>query len=84
MRKCLKINKNVKMERCDFCDDKVVARRFNIDFHYKGNLVIIEDVPVMVCTGYGEKYYDADVWEQLEKIAKSKTNIKKVILVSVK
>jgi YgiT-type zinc finger domain-containing protein len=72
------------IEKCDYCNGNIIEKRLTIDFHHNGELVIIEDVPVKVCVECGEKYYDADVWEQLEKIAKSRTNIKKEILVPVK
>lgn len=78
------MNEQNSMEKCDFCSGNVVTKKLTVDFHYKGRLVIIEDVPVKVCSECGEKYYDAQIWDQLEKIAKSKTNVKKEILVPVK
>lgn len=78
------MNEQNSIEKCDFCSGNVVTKKLTVDFHYKGRLVIIEDVPVKVCSECGEKYYDAPIWDQLEKIAKSKTNVKKEILVPVK
>jgi len=78
------MNDQNSIEKCDFCSGNVVEKKLTVDFHYKGRLVIIEDVPVKVCSECGEKYYDAHIWEQLEKIANSKTNVKKEILVPVK
>lgn len=71
-------------EKCDFCDGKVIEKRITVDFHYKKNLVIIENVPVKVCIECGEKYYDAKIWAELEKIAASTKNIKRQIKVPVK
>lgn len=71
-------------EKCDFCDGEVIEKRITVDFHYKKNLVIIENVPVKVCIECGEKYYDAKIWAELEKIAASTKNIKRQIKVPVK
>ena len=71
-------------ESCDFCGNEVVKKRMTIDFHYKGKLIIIENVPVKVCVECKERYYDAHVWEELERIARSRTNVKKEIKVPVK
>lgn len=78
------MNDQISIEKCDFCSGAVVEKKQTVDFHYKGRLVIIEDVPVRVCTECGEKYYDACTWDKLERIAKSKTNVKREILVPVK
>ena len=71
-------------ESCDFCGSEVIEKRMTVDFHYKGKLIIIKNVPVKVCVECKEKYYDARVWEELERIARSRTNVKKEIKVPVK
>ena len=71
-------------EKCDFCNGLIVEKQMAVDFHYKKKLVIIEDVPVKVCIECGERYYDAKVWGELERIAKSDKNIKREVKVPVK
>jgi YgiT-type zinc finger domain-containing protein len=71
-------------EKCDLCDGEVIEKRITVDFHYKKNLVIIENVPVKVCAECGEKYYDAKIWGELEKIARSTKNVKREIKVPIK
>lgn len=73
-----------KTENCDFCSGEVIEKRMTADFHHKGKLVIVENVPVKVCTKCGERYYDAEIWAELERIASSKTNVKREIKVPVK
>jgi YgiT-type zinc finger domain-containing protein len=62
----------------------VIEKKITIDFHYKGKLIIIKNVPVKVCEECKERYYDAHIWEELERIARSRTNVKKEIKVPVK
>ena len=73
-----------KIETCDFCGGKVMNDYRTIDFHYKRKLLIIENVPVNVCVECGEKYYNAEVWKQLEKIANSRITPKRKIVVPIK
>ncbi|MDO8137714.1 MAG: YgiT-type zinc finger protein [Candidatus Brocadiales bacterium] len=73
-----------KAETCDFCGGEVVEKRTTAEFHHKGKLVIVENVPVRVCTQCGEKYYDAKIWAELERTASSRTNVKREIKVPVK
>jgi len=78
------MNKTKLKEGCDFCGGKVIEKKITIDFHYKGKLIIIKNVPVKVCVECKDRYYDAHIWEELERIARSRTNVKKEIKVPVK
>jgi YgiT-type zinc finger domain-containing protein len=74
--------KLVKMETpeiCEFCDGEVEHRIIQARFHYKGQIVYIDNVPAWVCNECGEQYFDAPVYKRLEDIARHKDRIKKEI-----
>jgi len=59
-------------DRCFFCKGKVTQKRLNVDFRWGENLVVIEDVPTRVCQQCGEKYFDAEVYKDMERLAKGR------------
>ena len=74
--------KLVKMETpeiCEFCDGEVEHRIIQARFHYKGQIVYIDNVPAWVCNKCGEQYFDAPVYRHLEDIAKHRDYIEKKI-----
>ena len=60
------------VDRCFFCKGKVTQERVNVDFRWGENLVVIEDVPTGVCQQCGEKYFDAEVYKDMEKLEKGR------------
>jgi len=58
--------------RCYFCRGKVSEQRIKVDFRWGEELVVIENVPAEVCQQCGEKYFDAEVYKEMERLAKSK------------
>lgn len=52
-----------------FCRGKVTQEKVTVDFRWGENLVIIEDVPAGVCQQCGEKYFDAEVYKDMERLA---------------
>ena len=69
--------------RCYFCKGKVVKQKVNVDFRWGENLVVIEDVPAEVCQQCGEKYFQADVYKDMEKLAKGKASPSRHLTVDV-
>ncbi len=59
-------------DKCEYCDGRVRERKVRVDHRWKGTLVVVEKVPVGVCTGCGERYYSAPVLHHLDLIAKGK------------
>ena len=41
-----------------------------VDFWWGDDLKIIENVPAGVCTQCGERYFDAPVYKQMERLTK--------------
>lgn len=57
-------------ESCYFCKGTVIPQPTTVDFWWGDDLKIIEDVPAGVCTQCGERYFDAPVYKQMERLAK--------------
>ena len=70
-------------DKCYFCKGKVVTQRVSVDFRWGDELVVIEDVPAGVCQQCGEKYFSAQVYKEMERIARIKTKPVKRITIDV-
>jgi YgiT-type zinc finger domain-containing protein len=62
------------LEKCHFCQGKVVQQVITVDYRWGDTLVIIKDVPARVCKQGGEKYLSSDVYKGLERMAKGKSH----------
>lgn len=63
-------------EICEFCDGVVEETVRRVPFHYRKELIYVDNVPVKVCRKCGELYFEATVYKQLEKIAEGRKQIK--------
>ncbi len=66
----------MKKEKCEYCDGTLSEKIVRIPFHYKKQVVYIDNVPVRVCGRCGELYFEAKVYKRLEKIVESKKKIR--------
>ena len=57
--------------RCHFCKGSLGEKKIGADFRWGEDLTVIEDVPAIVCSQCGEKYFEASVYSDMEKIASS-------------
>ena len=71
------------VDRCFFCKGKVAQEKVNVDFHWGECLIFIEGVPAMVCRQCGEKYFDAEVYKDMEKLAKGRIKPFKRLTINV-
>lgn len=72
------------MNKCYFCKGDVISEEVTIDYRWGDDLLVIKDVPAGVCQQCGEKYLSADVYKELENLAKEKSRyIKDKITVDV-
>ena len=62
---------------CEFCSGKVERRIVRTRFHFKGETIYVDNVPVWVCALCGEQYFDAPVYKRLEEIARHRDGIEK-------
>lgn len=66
-------------ETCEFCDGAVEEAVRRVPFHYRKELVYVDNVPVKACRKCGELYIAAAVFKQLEKIAEGRKRIRSTI-----
>ena len=71
--------------RCHFCGGEVLEKRIAVDYRWGDELIaIIERVPAGVCDVCGEQYFKAEVVKEMERIARSKEQPKKVVEVPLR
>jgi YgiT-type zinc finger domain-containing protein len=63
-------------EACDFCDGVVKEAVKRVPFHYRKELIYVDNVPVKECGKCGELYFDAAVVKRLEAIAEKRKSIR--------
>ena len=56
---------------CHYCGGKVAEKFIEVDFRWKGQLYLFENVPVGVCGQCGERYFTAEVSENLDRLVES-------------
>jgi len=66
-----------------FRKGKVAQEKVNVDFRWGKDLMVIGGVPAMVCRQCGEKYFDAEVYKEMEKLAKGRTKPLKRLTIDV-
>lgn len=62
--------KRPKRKPCDFCDGSLEGRTVTVDWRRRGRLLVIENVPALVCNRCGERYYAATVMREMEQLAR--------------
>jgi YgiT-type zinc finger domain-containing protein len=66
----MKSTKNsLKGEACEYCDGTLTDVVLTETFRVRGRLIVVEDVPVGMCTTCGEKYFPAVVLKRVEAMA---------------
>ena len=69
---------------CDICGKKGAEVRYVTRSYGKGaNLLIIENVPAVVCPNCGESYLTAETLHEIERIKLHRKNLAKARSVSV-
>jgi len=56
------------MTTCYFCKGRLTEQLTSVDFRWGDELKIIEQVPAQVCEQCGEKYFQAQVYQALERL----------------
>jgi len=69
---------------CDSCGkDKAKIRHVTRSYGKGANLLIIENVPVVVCSNCGESYLTAETLHEIERIKLHRKNLAKMKSVAV-
>lgn len=63
--------------KCDICGSTRVRSLICYTIFYKGNPVVVENVPAEVCQQCGEQYFDPAIVEMLQKVVWSKRKPKR-------
>ncbi|HXM48128.1 MAG TPA: YgiT-type zinc finger protein [Pyrinomonadaceae bacterium] len=66
----------MKKDPCEFCDGFVEETVTRVPFHYRREIIYVDNVPVRVCKKCGELYFPAAVYKRLEKIAAMRKSIR--------
>jgi len=66
---------------CSFCGGEVKSDVVELDYRYKRDLYIFQDVPVGVCQQCGEKYLTAKVSKEIERRIQTKETWDKTVCV---
>lgn len=69
--------------QCYYCHGAVTEKIMDVDYRWKGQLYIIEQVPAGVCIQCGERYFTAEVEQSIDKVIQSK-EIKRLENIPVK
>jgi YgiT-type zinc finger domain-containing protein len=70
-------------DKCFFCKGKLTEEKVNVDFRWGKDLIVIEDVPATVCRQCGEKYFDAQVYREMERLVKARVKPLKRLTIDV-
>lgn len=62
--------------KCEYCDGAVEGKITTEDFWHKGELIVLENVPIGVCNKCKNRYYSAEVLEKLEEAFQNRTKLK--------
>jgi len=77
-------NKSMKpYDNCVYCGGEVEERLDRLDYRFHGQLFIIEDVRLGVCSQCGEKFLTAETAKKLENMARSQGEPVKTVAVPV-
>ena len=55
-------------DTCAFCKGKLEEQAITYPTEYKGRVIIVSNVPAIVCTQCGEVLFEPDVAAKLQKI----------------
>jgi len=69
----------MKNDPCEFCDGTIEEAVTRVPFHYRKELIYVDNVPVKICRKCGELYFDATVYKRLERIAARRKTIRTTI-----
>ena len=69
--------------KCHVCEGHIQEKMISQDFWINGRLIIIENVPVGVCTQCGEKIVRSDVGLRINELLSDKESVKNAKKITV-
>jgi len=70
------------MNKCSVCHSETLSKKITYTQWYKGELIVIENVPANVCANCGEEYFSPKTVDKIQKVIESH-HTKKTIKVPV-
>ena len=71
--------------KCHFCGGEVIEKKITVDYRWGEELIaLIENVPTGICQICGEQYLKAEIVKEMEILAHSTENPKKLIQVPLR
>jgi YgiT-type zinc finger domain-containing protein len=70
-------------ESYEYCGGKIVEKRVDLPRRVAGRYILIENVPVGVCTECGTRYYAANVLKTIEEMARGRQKAQRELLMPV-
>ncbi|MBU4175037.1 MAG: type II toxin-antitoxin system MqsA family antitoxin [Actinobacteria bacterium] len=71
------------MNRCTFCGGKTEEKKVTHPQEYKGKIILLENVPVIVCLQCGEVLLKPGVLEKIQEVVWTETPPKRTTPVPV-
>jgi YgiT-type zinc finger domain-containing protein len=68
---------------CEFCSRETVERKVRRMHWYNKHLYIVENVPAQVCKTCGERFYHAQVLDEIDRLRDSDHEVMEKIEVEV-
>jgi YgiT-type zinc finger domain-containing protein len=68
---------------CEFCGDEIVERKVRRLHWHNKQLYIVENVPAQVCKTCGERFYHAQVLDEIDRLLDSDHEVMEKIEVEV-
>ncbi len=70
-------------EHCEYCDGLIVEKIVDLPRKVGEKYILIQDVPVGVCTECGTRYYAANVLKTMEEIVRGRVQVEREISMAV-
>ena len=70
-------------QRCLYCEGHLEMRRVNRLQQYQNHWVIIENLPALVCTQCGERYYTPLVHDLVVELISGKTRPERTEVINI-
>lgn len=70
-------------ERCEYCNGPIVEKAIDLPRKVGGRYILIQNVPVGVCTECGTRYYAANVLKTIEEIVRGRRQAEREISMAV-
>ena len=74
----------MEIRECEFCHSREIIRTVvNEVYPSNGEYLLIEDIPVWRCTQCGEKYYEAEVLINIERLLEKRVPVLRTVQMPV-